>query len=129
MFDGRCQHLGLECGRHVGGAPDWPRLRRPVTSIDKARLTREREIHDAIARVLFKDWDPMGIHHVPEARHEYDGYVPAIYGLLLGGASPHEVAEHLSRAEGAWLGVVPLVDQFLPVAEKLCAIDCRIERT
>jgi hypothetical protein len=95
---------------------------------DQAKLRRAREIQAAIARVLLQDWDPIGIQDVPEAQDEYDGYVGGVYRLLATGASPQEVAAHLSTIESEAMGCTPAKpSDVLPVAEKLCRLDVRLQ--
>jgi hypothetical protein len=36
------------------------------------------EIHRQIDSVLLRDWDPIGVAHVPQAQDEYRGYVRGV---------------------------------------------------
>lgn len=36
---------------------------------------RAMRYHQAIREALMKEWDPIGVAHIPEAQDEYDGYV------------------------------------------------------
>jgi len=87
---------------------------------------RAREIQETIRDVLHHDWDPVGVGGVPEARDEYDSYVEGVYRLLLSGAGPSQVAEHLARIEQEWLGLPTAPEALIPVAQKLCALDVRL---
>jgi hypothetical protein len=101
-------------------------LRRSMD--EQAKLGRAREIQVAIARVLLEDWDPIGIRHVPEAQDEYDRYVGGVYRLLATGASPSEVARHLLTIESEHMGYKqPRPSDLLPVAEKLCSLDVKLQ--
>jgi hypothetical protein len=93
----------------------------------QARPTQAREIRAAIGRILLQDWDPIGVRDVPEAQDEYDSYVGGVYGLLVSGASPQAVAEHLCAVERERmaLGQRQPADLLL-VAEKLCRLDVRL---
>jgi hypothetical protein len=92
-----------------------------------AKPTEAREIQAAIGWILLHDWDPIGVRDVPEAQDEYDSYVGGVYRLLVSGASPQAVAEHLCAVErqGMALGQRRPAD-LLPVAEKLCRLDVRL---
>jgi|SRR5438128_5344846 len=95
---------------------------------DQAKLRRAREIQAAIGKVLLQDWDPIGIRDVPEAQDEYDGYVGGVYRLLASGASPHDVATHLSTIESGRMGYTQAKpSDLLPVAEKLCRLSVRLQ--
>ena len=87
---------------------------------------RAREIQETIRDVLVHDWDPVGVGGVPEARDEYDSYVGDVYRLLVSGAGPSQVAEHLARIEQEWLGLPTAPEALIPVAQKLCALDVRL---
>jgi hypothetical protein len=42
-----------------------------------------KDYQAAIHDVLLKQWDPIGVSHVPEAQDEYDGYISQIHGMLI----------------------------------------------
>jgi hypothetical protein len=89
-----------------------------------AKLERAKEIQAAIANVLLREWDPIGVKNEHQARDEYDRYVGGVYRLLASGASPQKVAEHLCKVEAEWMGFTRASpSQLLPVAEKLCGLD------
>ena len=90
------------------------------------RDARAREITAAIAAVLLKEWDPIGVRSNPEARDEYDHLVAGVYRLLVSGSTEHELAEHLSGLE-ARMGFSTPPSKLLPVARKLLALDVRLE--
>jgi hypothetical protein len=43
---------------------------------------QEKELIKRINEVLFYVWDPVGVYTEPEARDEYDSYVPQVFSLL-----------------------------------------------
>ena len=95
---------------------------------ERAQLKRGREIQAAIARVLLQEWDPIGVRDVPEAQDEYDDYVGGVYRLLTAGASPLDVATHLSTIESERMGYTQAKPtDLLPVAEKLCGLNVRLQ--
>ena len=88
-----------------------------------------KEIQGGIQRILVHEWDPIGVQDIPEAKDEYDNYVGGVYRLLAIGASPQEVAEHLAEIEVTTMGLPRRdIEAVLPVAEKLCCLDVRLER-
>jgi hypothetical protein len=69
-------------------------------------------VHDRIAvlqqivcRILWEDWDPIGVNDIPEAAGEYDSYAPGIAGMLVRGVSAHDLDFHLSRIEEDSMGL------------------------
>ena len=80
---------------------------------------RARTLHYRIKRVLFRDWDPIGIQEIPEAQDEYDSYVPAIYSMLIARKSINEVFEYLLWLETEHMGLTADRQQTRSIAEKL----------
>jgi hypothetical protein len=53
-----------------------------------------RDLFEAVAQILWEDWDPIGAA-VPA--DEYDSYVPDVVRLLQDGAGKAILVEHLQR--------------------------------
>lgn len=87
---------------------------------------RAREIQSAIRYILLKQWDPIGIADEPAAQDEYDFYIGGVYRLLAQGATPHEVAEHLSSVQRQAMGISRNPSDLRVVAEALCALDVKL---
>jgi hypothetical protein len=78
------------------------------------RARRGRKIQDKISRILYEDWDPLGLKDVAPS-DEYDSYVGGVYRLLASGASCEQLAEHLAELErGAFGGSSAIVRRDLP---------------
>ena len=92
------------------------------------REARAKEIQRAIGEVLLRNWDPLGVKDVPEAKDEYDSYVGGVYRLIASGASAKQIAEHLVRLETDRLGY-PDTDpkMLIPLANKLLRLNVRLE--
>ncbi len=76
----------------------------------------------AILEVLLDHWDPIGLAHCPEARREYEAYVPAIRARLVAGAPAAELAGLLQRLRTGPMGLGEQpVEELLRVAERLRA--------
>ncbi len=67
----------------------------------KTIAERQRIIREA----LRKDWDPIGVGHVPEAHDEYDAYAPMIYNLVVGDKSLDEIVNYLWWLETEQIGM------------------------
>jgi hypothetical protein len=92
------------------------------------REQRAKEIQDAIREVLYRDWDPIGVCDAGPA-DEYDSYIAPIYRLLVSKPNKKDVAAELGKLEAGPIGVGPAKEEaLLPVAEKLLAIDVRLNR-
>ena len=52
-----------------------------------------------IQRVLWEQWDPIGVNDEPRAFGEYNRYADSIYELLIRGASDDEIAQQLHTYE------------------------------
>jgi hypothetical protein len=57
------------------------------------RARRSREIQDRIGRILYEDWDPLGLRGVAPS-DEYDSYIGGVYRMLAASASCELVAAH-----------------------------------
>jgi hypothetical protein len=90
------------------------------------RDKRAREIQDAIREVLMREWDPIHVQDIPEARDEYEAYVGGVYRLLASGASEVSIATHLASVERESMGLYTSADALLPVARRLKQIDVRL---
>ncbi len=93
------------------------------------RETRSRDIQVSIRRVLLREWDPIGMRDVLEAKDEYDGYVGGVYRLLANGASTLELAEHLARIERDDMGFSTVQESLPAVADRLKQLDITLAPT
>jgi|SRR5580692_7192829 hypothetical protein len=66
-----------------------------------------REIRSQIRRVLWEEWDPIGVNDTPETADEYDLYIGGVYRLLAQGASGADLIAFLGGIE---IGRMELVD-------------------
>ena len=93
-------------------------------------VTRERrakEIQESIRRVLLDSWDPLQVSGEPSLRDEYDACIAGVYRLLVVGAPPERVAQHLREIADEWFGpAVGAGDADLRVARELCSLDVRL---
>ncbi|HKC69577.1 MAG TPA: hypothetical protein VKG26_15175 [Bacteroidia bacterium] len=78
-----------------------------------------KKIYKAIDEILWNDWDPIGVNNFKEARDEYYGYVPAIFGLKIGGANKETIAEKLHEIETYRMGIIRSINYCQQIAEKI----------
>src|SRR5437899_3062123 len=81
-----------------------------------------------IADVLHRHWDPIGVRDEPRAQAEHAAYVAGVYRLIVSGATPRQLAEHLVRIETERLGFQDTDPKMLvPVAKKLLKLNVRLD--
>jgi len=76
-------------------------------------------LSDAVDRVLWEHWDPIGVNDNPAARNEYSSYVPSVVRLLQDGADAFKLAQHLHSLERVSMGVETYPDHRARVAQRL----------
>jgi len=90
-------------------------------------MNRKQQIDNALSdvrRILLNVWDPIGVNHVSEANDEYDGYAPAMVGMLLRGATEADLVHHLRKIETENMGLSYLDEQrLINTAQALLAVD------
>ena len=84
-----------------------------------SRKDRASEVQASIRKVLFYDWDPIGISDVG-IDDEYDSYIAPIYRILVGGRSEDDIIKRLVGFEHDSMGLPGRNPETLrPVARKL----------
>jgi hypothetical protein len=69
-------------------------------------LTSKRML-DAVRRVLWQTWDPIGVNDHADVSTEYDSYAPTIVRMLLQDCTAHDLERHLSTLETDSMGLAP----------------------
>jgi hypothetical protein len=103
---------------------------RPVVGDDLAssRRSQSLEIHDSIRKVLYNDWDPLGINDHPSTQDEYDAYIAPVYRVLVGNRSAEELVKILTRIERDEIGVpAGGVEKLNLVAHKLLKLKVTLD--
>ena len=71
---------------------------------------KEKELYKKIARILWKDWDPIGVYNEDdEWDDEYDGYVPSIFTLLTEGCDKYKISNHLTNLASENMGLKTII--------------------
>jgi hypothetical protein len=76
-------------------------------------------LYRAIDEVIHYMWDPIGISEIPEARGEYESYLPQIFGMVCEGRDEQTIAQHLSAIKTGRMGLSANADADLAVARLL----------
>jgi hypothetical protein len=79
----------------------------------------EKELYQRTDEVLHYVWDPIGISGTPQARDEYDGYLPQVFAMLLEGKSSEAISTYLVKVETERMGLTPSTEKAKQVAEVL----------
>ena len=79
----------------------------------------EDELRARISEVLHYVWDPIGVRGEPNARDEYDAYVPQIYSLLQSEATAEQIAACLDGIATGSMGLNPNPKHSLLTARNL----------
>ena len=93
-----------------------PRSRRssergpvPIVSQTSMSETRDRirtyEVSRRVGEIMHYLWDPIGVARAPEARDEYDGYLPDVIAILSRGGNAEELAAYLTQVETQRMGL------------------------
>jgi hypothetical protein len=72
-----------------------------------------------VDRILWEEWDPIGVNEEPAARDEYSSYVPSVVRLLRDGADAAQIARHLQTIEEVSITVTVYDERRRRVATKL----------
>ena len=68
--------------------------------------SHETALYRRTGEVLHYLWDPCGISDAPQARDEYDSYLPSVYSVLHQGADAAKIAALLTEIEGKYTNLV-----------------------
>lgn len=82
----------------------------------------KKQINDnlkTIKKILWEDWDPIGINEAVTAIDEYDSYTPEIYKMLANSADAVTVANYLTHVDTELMGGTANPARDLLVANKL----------
>ena len=78
--------------------------------------------------VLISQWDPVGVNGVPQARDEYDNYVPGVVRLIFERADAAAIAAHLRTIEEERMGLTPRsIAALLPIGHRLASLSVLLD--
>jgi len=82
----------------------------------------EKDLYIAIGKVLWEDWDPIGVNEFPEANDEYNGYIPSIFRLAVENADQQTIALKLNEFVQVNMGLFGDMVHCLEVADKIISV-------
>jgi hypothetical protein len=77
------------------------------------------EVYKRIDDILWRDWDPIGVTGIEQARDEYYAYLPEVFRMLLEGATSSEIAAYLQQVTTQSMGLDSTLEDHVGVAEKI----------
>lgn len=83
-----------------------------------SRGRKAKKIQESIRRILFDDWDPLGLNGIAPG-DEYDSFIGSIYHLLAQDASEREIIDRLYQHETKDMGLTGNRERLEPIAQKL----------
>ena len=83
---------------------------------------KQKILWDEVDRVLWEEWDPIGVHNLEATRDEYRSYVPSIFKLLMGNESAKIIAYRLNEHARASMGLQPNPEHNLIIAQRLISL-------
>jgi hypothetical protein len=79
----------------------------------------QKELSRRVSEVLYYLWDPIGVSTAPEARSEYEDYVPQMVGMLERNEDAQELAKLLSNIRTNTMGLPENFTKDIETAELL----------
>ena len=76
-----------------------------VNVVGQRLSPEQKELFRRVDEVLHYIWDPIGVAGTPEARDEYDSYVPHVFSMLIHDAPSAEIAQFLLTTESEAMGL------------------------
>lgn len=88
---------------------------------------KQLELYQGIDEILWKDWDPIGIHGDTDARDEYYSYLPTVFNMALNNASTNEIAQYLHKVADESMGLMSNINSHMAIAEKIIQLRTQID--
>jgi hypothetical protein len=72
-----------------------------------------------LERLLWEEWDPIGVNNLPGSETEYDSYASELLKKLKRGTTVEKIASHLGKAERVHMGLSESHTKNRAVAERI----------
>jgi len=80
---------------------------------------KEKELYKAVDKIIWNDWDVIGINEFEEARNEYYGYLPQLFKILKDGKNKKGITDFLYQITTVSMGLTGDKEHNEKVAELL----------
>lgn len=77
---------------------------------------------EVVRKMLWEDWDPIGVNEYSEASDEYDGYASVVAELVRSGADEQMIFDRLWALETGYIGLEGDAENTRQFAAKLHAL-------
>ena len=81
----------------------------------------QKNLYRLIDKILWGDWDPIGVNDMPEVRDEYQSYTSEIFSLKIRDADLETIAQHLLKIEEERMQLFGGIEKCRIVAAKIIA--------
>ncbi|RZJ40575.1 MAG: hypothetical protein EON87_17855 [Brevundimonas sp.] len=90
-----------------------------------ATIRFEKPLEQEVHRILWEEWDPIGVNTLSPLDTEYEGYVLRVAKRIREGESASTLAAYLGQVRAGW-GENPLATSVdLTIAERLASLRLR----
>lgn len=79
----------------------------------------KKGLHTKVNKILWEEWDPIGVNDYGGPDDEYRGYVPSIIGLLEEDADESKIAKLLHEHTNVKMGLSSNLKDHFEIAMKL----------
>lgn len=99
-----------------------PPRRRILNGMGTPLSPQDASAYEALDRLLFREWDPIGVCAPDGPEDEYRMYLPKFWTLAKSGTSPEEIAAYLGAIEVERIGLTTSLEHRLDTARKAAAL-------
>lgn len=64
-----------------------------------------KDLHNSIRRILWEEWDPIGVRGDDWPNDEYDSYAPKLVEFVVTGRDEYAIASYLAQVETNAMGL------------------------
>lgn len=89
---------------------------------------KEKQLYKAIDKILWENWDPIGVNDNEECRDEYQSYTPHIFSLVIRNADAFKIAKHLYQLETQSMGMLGSQRHCQEIAQKIIEMSQKIKK-
>lgn len=83
---------------------------------------QDASAYEALDRLLYREWDPIGLYDSGCPEDEYREYLPDFWRLVTTHAEPEVIADYLGQTEAGNIGIGTSPEHRLDIARKAIAL-------
>ena len=93
-----------------------------MSELIEETVLRIKELQDQVDKVLFYEWDPLGVSTMDYMRDEYSRYVLEVVEIALECSSYEAIEEELVLVRKEWMGMEENTEQDNKVARTIYSL-------